>query len=330
MSNKTQVIMDMPFEEYLKIEALSSSKIKTINVSMSDYIEEQKKDNSDTPAKSLGRAYHKMILEGKEAFDAAYTTPLDKSDYLCTIADMKDFLSGMGVKASSKATKGDLEDAVRDNNGASFLFSDAIANETREFISQENYDRIHKYGDLIGSEFLGFQTEVTVLFDIDGVPCKARFDAVNRNGIRDLKTFSNPYKENLDTLPARTISRYRYDIQAVFYSQAYKAASLVRPDLFTKDIDPPFGLIWAQSAGGFNVMETILTPESNENYCVNGYWQKALDDIASAVVTYDMYLKDKNAFKFTIRRDWLEDHHLPGYHFDKDVSFGSDEITASD
>jgi exodeoxyribonuclease VIII len=51
---------------------------------------------------------------------------------------------------------------------------------------------------------------------IDGkwkVPCKCRFDAVNRGGGIDLKTTQDASPEAF----ARTIATYRYDLQAAWY-----------------------------------------------------------------------------------------------------------------
>jgi hypothetical protein len=130
---KPKVIYYMPFEEYLAIEALSSSAIKTLNVSISDYFEE-KKAPTDTAAKSLGRAYHKRILEGKQAFDAAYTIKADKADFLNTVDDLKSFLDVNGFEYLKSAKKEVLTNQVRELGGS--LYDDYLANETREFLSQ--------------------------------------------------------------------------------------------------------------------------------------------------------------------------------------------------
>ena len=308
----TQVIFDMPFEEYLAIEALSSSAIKTINVSISDYIEEKKEDTS-TQAKDLGRAYHKRILEGQSAFCDAYTVKKDKSDFLDTVSDIKSFIKDNGASFDSKCLKPELCDIARHLGGD--LYIDYLENETREFLSRDQHDRINIFGDYLDKQIGDFKTEVTVLWNIDGVPCKARFDAVNKQGILDLKTFTNPNKISLDQLPAKIIANYRYDIQAVFYCEAYKAASKVN-DLFASDA-PSFEFLFIQSQGGYNIMRSIFEPHSHSLYSENAYWQKALDDISSAVVEYDGYINGDKKHQFVTVCDWLEDHHLPSYHFIK-------------
>lgn len=310
----TQVIYDMPFEEYLAIDALSSSAIKTINVSVSDYVEERKQ-NKSTPSQNLGRAYHKRILEGLMAFQESYTTPFDKSDFLCTVDDIKDFLVNNGCNFKGVKSKSEFESLARELGGA--LYSDAVAQETREIISQEIYDRINVFGQYLDSELLGYKTEVTVLWDWDGVPCKARFDAVNENGIIDLKTFSNPNKAMLDVLPSRIISKYRYDIQALFYIEAYRQAHEV--DSFFNSATPDFRFFWVQSQGGYNVIITRLQERSEEFYLVNAYWQKALDDIQDARDIYQLHILDHPTGKIFLSNEiTLEDHHFPAYHFHKE------------
>lgn len=308
----TKVIFDMPFEEYLAIEALSSSAIKTINVSISDFIEE-KKENTSTPAKDLGRAYHKSILEGFEAFNAAYTVALNKDDYLCTVDDLKEFLQECGCASKGK-NKSDYENLARELGGA--IYSDAIAQEKREILTRDQYDRLNIYSNYFDGKFDDYQKEVTVLFEMNGVSCKARFDAVNSKYgcILDLKTFTNPRKKMLDVLPAQIISQYRYDIQAVFYAQAYQAAH--KAGFFTQEFED-FKFLWVQTQVGYNVMETILKPDSEETYGSNAYWSKALHEIEQSAANFKEYLKIKDSKQKInfVPFNYLEDHHLPSYHF---------------
>lgn len=311
MKNKPQVIYDMPHEEYLKIDALSSTAVKTINVSISDYIEEKKQDTS-TPSKDLGRAYHKRILEGLDAFCDAYTTPFDKSEYLCTVDDLKSFLDDQGCTYKGVKSKADFEDLARQLGG--YVYSDIIAQETREFLSQDDYNRICKFGKYLDQDLQGYKTEVTVLWDWDNVPCKARFDAVNETGIVDLKTFSNPNRISLELLPARMIANYRYDVQALFYVEAYKQARII--DKFFAAECPNFRFLWVQSQGGYNAMFTELQSMSDELYQANAYWQKALDDIEIARETYEKHILNSDTKTIFIAKETiLEDHHLPTYHF---------------
>lgn len=299
-----QVLYDLSHDAYLEINALSSSAIKTINVSVSDYIESMNDDNS-TQAKDLGRAYHKRILEGETAFNDAYTIKPNKDDYLNTISDIKSFLDDMGMEYKKSGSKEYFEDLARMKSGA--LYSDIIENETREFISEDQYQRINKYGDYFDSHFKNYLTEVTVLWDWDGVPCKARFDAVNENQIIDLKTYTNPSGFNLQTLPAKMIANYRYDIQAVFYAEAHKQAF--------KSKNPEFEFLWVQSQGGFNAMKTRLSPDSHELFQTNGYWQQAVDDILKAKDLYLKHIINQESLSLLLHDDYLEDHHLPTYHF---------------
>ena len=79
------VYLDMPEEEYHADPSFSASGVKLITVSPLDFwvnspLNPDRKETT-SEAKDLGRAYHKMILEGPEAFEAAYAVAPSKEDY---------------------------------------------------------------------------------------------------------------------------------------------------------------------------------------------------------------------------------------------------------
>lgn len=68
--------------------------------------------------------------------------------------------------------------------------------------------------------------EVSVFADVDGVPCRARFDAlsdVTRNGVyaADLKTTEDATKSGFES----SVKRYGYDVQVAHYDAVHKAAT---------------------------------------------------------------------------------------------------------
>lgn len=68
--------------------------------------------------------------------------------------------------------------------------------------------------------------EVSVFADVDGVPCRARFDALSeatRNGVYgvDLKTTEDATKTGFES----SVKRYGYDVQVAHYDATLKAAT---------------------------------------------------------------------------------------------------------
>ena len=75
--------------------------------------------------------------------------------------------------------------------------------------------------------------EVSIFADVDGVPCRARLDAVSdetRNGVYgvDLKTTEDATKTGLE----RTVKSWGYDVQETFYEDVYEASEGRPIDLF--------------------------------------------------------------------------------------------------
>ena len=67
--------------------------------------------------------------------------------------------------------------------------------------------------------------EVSVFADVDGVPCRARLDAISdetRNGVYglDLKTCEDATKNGLEY----SVKKYGYDVQEAFYEDVYEAS----------------------------------------------------------------------------------------------------------
>lgn len=75
--------------------------------------------------------------------------------------------------------------------------------------------------------------EVSVFADVDGVPCRARFDALSdetRSGVfaLDLKTTDDATKSGFE----RTVAKYGYDVQETHYEDVYEASEDRPIDVF--------------------------------------------------------------------------------------------------
>lgn len=98
------IYFNMPFDEYLAIPCLSSSYLKKLLISPTDFWctswMNPLKKNKDTEANIDGRAYHKRILEGKEAFYEQYAPEYEDDNdpaMLRTTDDLREFLSQHGL-----------------------------------------------------------------------------------------------------------------------------------------------------------------------------------------------------------------------------------------
>ena len=204
----------------------------------------------DSDAKKTGRAYHKYILEGADAFDAEFAPVLDRKDFtgaLVTTADLIEWLKQKKLALpSGRAKKEDYikmvmrhpehpviwdikkADHESDHQNKTLLRSNII-----EEIKMADYTlRLDKHSSASVSNG---DAEVSVLYhhvieELDGsgkkyrIPCKARFDYLRLKAITDLKTFSSNPNETFKRAVVRAIASYRYNVQAAGYRQAWEAA----------------------------------------------------------------------------------------------------------
>ena len=89
------IYFNMPETQYHSIEALSGSGLKKLIVSPLTFWTENYDptyQRRETSAMNLGKAYHKRILEGQEAFNESFVQRITKEDLpdaLDTQADLK-------------------------------------------------------------------------------------------------------------------------------------------------------------------------------------------------------------------------------------------------
>lgn len=188
MTNKVEVIENMDFKEYLSLDRMSSSALKDYITAPAYYKWRKQNPMQETPNLALGTMVHTWILENSK-FNKLY----------------------MGIPKLDKRTKAGKDafaSYVEQANGRELIDEDLI----------KRYTHIKPYNDT--------KNEVTVLFELNGLPCKARFDCLRENGVEDIKTIANIFKID------KQFSDLKYYIQAGFYSEAYKAAFGVWPDFF--------------------------------------------------------------------------------------------------
>ena len=187
-----------------------------------------------TPAMIVGSAVHHAILE-PDKFDKLYAKPLQlPADIMVidTIADMKDILKQMGIKATG--AKGALMDALKEADGNLVFLSDLkteheSANMGKTVITDEAYDKALRMRDSVhahpmASELLGmcsaFEESHYWIDERTGELCKARTDAfASDNCIVDLKKVANASEWGF----SKAINDYKYHWQDAWYTRGTKA-----------------------------------------------------------------------------------------------------------
>ena len=282
----------MPFAEYLAVPALSSSGVKALQASAGDFWAgswmNPNREDEDTPARALGRAWHTGVLEPSE-FPMRYARQLEAEDIgegvLMTDTQVKARLKDLGetqVKAGEDAAERAERLLAADPDALIWSREKAlweIAIGEREVLSQKIYDRLSDEIDQLWqvdqvAALLGNGVpEVTVIWtDENGTRWKVRIDSLNSQGHVDLKTFGNQRGQELFQHIATEFRYRQYYIQAALYHEAVQTI----PDLpiigdappILADIRKHLGehiaekrfanctYIWAQTGGVPNVMVT--------------------------------------------------------------------------
>lgn len=192
-----ELIHGLPFRDYLAMDRLSSSGLKTIARSPAHFRYASAHPSESSPAQALGTHMHGLLFEpGAYRYavqpECDRRTKIGKEMYAAFLVSSE----GAHVVTQDQHDKAQaMRDAVMSHSFASVLLADGCP-------------------------------EVTALWDSDGVEFKARFDFIP-NGlyvICDLKTAADASPEGF----AKAAGRYGYHIQAALYSMAAEANGLGR------------------------------------------------------------------------------------------------------
>lgn len=196
----------MPEQAYFDDPALGSGDMRALLQGAPAYwwqspYNPNRKDDDDTPSLTLGKAIHKLVLEGGDAFDHNFVrAPHDDS---------------MTPGEKSAATK-DLKKrlAAQGRSHVSVLPPDAY---DRAIISAAMITR----NPGLKTAFQGGIPEVSVFWTRgDGIRRKARIDYLKPRGVGDLKSAGNYKKIEFPRACREAIANMRYEIQAAHYLEA--------------------------------------------------------------------------------------------------------------
>lgn len=238
----------LPDVDYHSDPALGSTDIKKLLASPADYYWESqwnplREERHETASQVWGSAFHKLILEGRPAFERAYIIEPHKGDpeykgraILDTIDDLKAWLATHSLRATG--SKADLiakvEDAVVTLRGdlqppvvwarEIERFKSALERDGRIPLSRQTYHEILLSEGMIVKNpalkeaFSGGHPEVSVFWEERGVRMKARLDYVKPTATVDLKSFRRQRGGGtLERAVMNAVAQFRYDLQAAHY-----------------------------------------------------------------------------------------------------------------
>lgn len=230
---------NMSDDEYFSIPCLSASGLKMLKTNPSKFWwyswMNPEKEEKNTEARIIGKAFHKRILEGSAAFYDAYAREFSCNDdgALITSTDIKEELQKYrhvdeNIKINAK--KEALIERLLHNDPNAKIYDHMkrdyeMKHAGKIFLSDWVIDRAELCAKVIENHpelktaFIGGFAEVTcVWFDKElGVWFKCRYDYLKVSAINDLKTFSRLSDKEIERYLPDIISKYGYNIQATHY-----------------------------------------------------------------------------------------------------------------
>lgn len=254
---------------YHSINAASASCLKDLSVSpmllWARSTLNPDREDDDTDAKAIGRAFHTRICEGKDAFAARYAIELDKKDYpfaLVTIQQIRAAIAETGEKPKG-TRKDDLSEQLMRISSDAQIWDDMVedhleANAGKVMISALAHRRIEIAARMIEADddlkkaFSGGHSEVSFFwFDKKtGAPCKGRIDYLKKRAFADLKTFNLKGNRPVDRAIDFEIASHKHYMGVCQYEDAIEAAKeMIREhgEVVVHGLDDPtWALEWAQ------------------------------------------------------------------------------------
>lgn len=181
----------VPFEDYLKIDAISSGSLRSVHESPRKYKRERDAGGIDGDALRVGRAGHTAILE-PDRFLHEY------------------------VMWKGKVRRGKEWDKFCDVHTEETILT---RNQYETAIALRDATRNHpQAARLLGTSR---KVELTLIWEHHqrGVLCKSRIDLLCGLGVVDIKTSRNPAPHSF----AQSYARYGYDMQAAWYLDGWAA-----------------------------------------------------------------------------------------------------------
>lgn len=184
--------LKMTYDEYNDYPAIRKSELDYIHQSPAHYQVYKANGRKETDALRWGRMFHTFVLE-PELFNQEYAV-LEESVNRNTIAGKKAWATWLEANEGKIAVnRPDMDTLIQ--------------------MKQCIFDH-----PLAKNALSGGIAESTLLWEYDGMLCKARPDYITANGlIVDLKTTKDARPRGF----AKDCADYRYHVQSAFYTEAY-------------------------------------------------------------------------------------------------------------
>ena len=234
------IYFGMPEDEYHADPSFSSSVAKDVLVSpltaWCGHYDPDRDEDDDTAAQVKGKALHKAVLEGQEAFDARYAVQPDPDDYpdhLKGADQLRAKCEELGLaKGGSIAA---MAKRIMEKDSSVKLWPDVVSAFAagagdRITLTPDVGKYVNRTADMVSAHpsvrkaVTGGYPEVSIFWHADGIPWKCRLDYLKTRAAVDLKTFTNIHKKPLDVAVAHAVAQHRYHLQAYIYMQGLMAA----------------------------------------------------------------------------------------------------------
>lgn len=275
--------------------ALGSSDLKRLAAEPADYwysspLNPDLPAEETTPSQLIGKAVHKLVLEGEQAFAAAFEREATGDDVLRTDEDMGSFLKkecGVEKLPRSKADKATLiRELFPELDKRPPILADieaAAERDGRLILKGDDFDRIRQAAGQVlanpylSASFTGGAPEVSIFWteivEGEAVRRKARFDYLKPRAVVDLKSVRPMDSAPFPDICRKAIANWGYHTQAAAYLQARaQVPALVAAGAVHGDHDPSwlaqvaaspehaFVFVFWSSAGAPLTWGTILSP----------------------------------------------------------------------
>lgn len=227
------IYFGMPEDEYHADCSLGSTDLRNLIVSPAQYYwyssaNQHRKPQKDTKALRYGRAIHKCVLEGYDEFSKFYAKQYGKPlpGQLVTVEDLKQKCKEIGIASSGK--KDLLIERILEIAPDTPIYDVEVARYNakigdRTVLEDDDFYEIImaaeniKANEHLKHAFDNGVPEVSVFWEQQGIPCKARFDYLKPKVIVDLKSTRNALQQRWPVAVANFLARGRYEIQATHY-----------------------------------------------------------------------------------------------------------------
>jgi PDDEXK-like domain of unknown function (DUF3799) len=231
-----------PSAEYHADPSLGSSDLKRLLQAPAVYrwhshMNPDRVPTPDSPVKQKGRALHKLVLEGEDAFASAFAEEPWPGGYpgaLVSLDDLKAKCRELGEVVSG--TKAELAKRIKAKDPKAIIFDDILATfrvmVERDGLEVLKHDAMRevrqaaasiKLNPHLARAFQGGIAEVSVFWvDEQGIPCKCRLDWLKPRTIVDIKKCANIRERPFDLAVLLAIAEYRYDVSARHYLDGYR------------------------------------------------------------------------------------------------------------